>query len=178
MASEHHGGFDGLSPLFASALQQLIAASGGRVWIVSGYRSPEKQAALYAAAVKKYGAKAASHYVAPPGHSNHNKGIAADLGGDLKLAAQLATRFGLHRPMSWEPWHFEPNGSREKSSPQAYTYPPGFAPQDDVMYQTEQTMKPLTDTEDPHKLAFHLQKFGEFLSGPGLAGAPEQDVVA
>ena len=103
----------GLDSAFQTAINQLIAAAGGKVWINSGYRSPERQAELFAAAVKKYGSEAAARkWVAPPGRSRHNMGIAADLGGDLELAARLAPQFGLYRPMSWEDWHFEPVGSR------------------------------------------------------------------
>lgn len=106
-------GYDGMTPQFATALQALIAASGGRVRITSGYRSPEHQAQLFAAAVKKYGSEAAARkYVAPPGHSNHNKGLAADLAGDLAWAHANAKRFGLTFPMSWENWHIELVGAR------------------------------------------------------------------
>lgn len=116
---------EGLEADFRRRLEALIAESGGRVRIVSGFRSPERQKQLWDAAVKKYGSeKAARKWVAPPGKSNHGRGIAVDLGGDLALAAKLATKYGLHRPMAHEPWHFEPAGSRAKSDPQAYTTPP------------------------------------------------------
>lgn len=107
-------GYNDLDQSFAAKIKALVAASGGRVWIVSGFRSVERQQQLWDAAVKKYGSAAAARkWVAPPGKSNHGKGIAVDLGGDLKLAAALAPRFGLHRPMSWESWHFEPAGTRK-----------------------------------------------------------------
>jgi hypothetical protein len=122
-------GLDGLQPDFANAVQQLINASGGRVWINSGYRSEEEQNRLWQKALRQYGSpEAARKWVAPPGKSNHGKGIAVDLGGDLALAARLAPRFGLHRPMSWEPWHFEPTNARGRS-PENYTdSPDGRAP--------------------------------------------------
>ena len=37
-------------------------------------------------------------------------GLAADLQGDLRLAARLAPRHGLTFPMSHEPWHVERAG--------------------------------------------------------------------
>lgn len=115
---------EGLDAGYAKQLQALIAATGGRVYIKSGFRSVQRQQQLWDAAVRKYGsAKAARKWVAPPGKSNHNHGFAADLGGDLELAARLAPRFGITRPMAHEPWHFEPVGRRAKSSPQAYTEP-------------------------------------------------------
>lgn len=109
---------------FETKLNNLVAASGGRVWIVSGYRDTETQSRLWEEAVAQYGPDEARNWVAPPGHSNHEKGIAADLGGDLELAAQLAPQFGLYRPMDWEPWHFEPVGSREQGSAYSYTNAP------------------------------------------------------
>lgn len=97
-----------------AAIQKLIAASGGKVKVVSGKRSTKRQAELYAAAIKKYGSeKAARKWVAPPGRSRHESGLATDLGGDLNLAAKLAPQYGLHRPMAHEPWHFELRGSRK-----------------------------------------------------------------
>ena len=116
---------EGLEAEFRKRIDALIAASGGKVYLVSGYRSPERQAQLWAAAVKKYGSAAAARkWVAPPGKSNHGRGIAVDLGGDLALAAKLAAQHGLARPMRHEPWHFEPSGARAKSDPEAYTTPP------------------------------------------------------
>lgn len=168
-----HGSFDGLEGGFAAALRQLIAASGGRIWIVSGHRDSKRQAQLYADAVKKYGAAKASHYVAPPGHSNHEKGIAADLGGDLNLAHQLAERFGLHFPMPWEKWHIEPVGSREQSSPLAYTYPPGVAPPENVQFQMEQTA-PVDPEQDPHSLIHHLGTLAQMI-GPMPNLAPDNE---
>jgi hypothetical protein len=114
----------GMDPGFQSAIDAMIAASNGRLYIVSGYRSPEEQAVLYANAVKKYGPEGAGKWVAPPGRSNHGRGIAVDLGGDTALAHELAPRFGLVFPMSWEPWHVEPVHARDNAHPQAYTDPP------------------------------------------------------
>lgn len=100
-------GSGGFNPEFSSALNALLQASGGKVWVTSGYRSPERQAQLYAAAVKKYGSEAAARkWVAPPGKSQHGMGVAADLGGDLDWVRQNAARYGLVQPMSWEPWHW------------------------------------------------------------------------
>lgn len=115
--------FDGLDSDFSSRVQQMVNESGGRITIVSGYRSTQRQTDLWNAAVAKYGEKGARQWVAPPGHSNHERGIAGDLGGDIALAHQLAPKYGLHFPMPWEPWHIEPLGAAH--NPQAYTTPTG-----------------------------------------------------
>lgn len=100
---------------FQSRINALIAASDGAIWIESGDRDTETQTRLWNEAVAKYGPDEARNWVAPPGHSYHEKGLAADLGGDLALAAELAPQFGLWFPMpgpDWEPWHIEIMGSR------------------------------------------------------------------
>lgn len=103
----------GLVPAFKTALERMVAASNGRLTVSNSYRSPERQAVLYAAALKKYGSEQeARRWVAPPGKSKHGEGVAADLGGDLAWAQANAGRFGLYFPMAWEPWHLELKGSR------------------------------------------------------------------
>jgi hypothetical protein len=121
-------GFDGMDAKFASALGALIRASGGVISIKSGYRTVEHQARLFEAAVKKYGSpEKARRYVAPPGKSNHGRGVAADLAfatPEAKaLAHKLAPQFGLVFPMGYEPWHIEPVGARDGSAPEAYKIP-------------------------------------------------------
>lgn len=105
----------GLDPALAVALDELLGASAGRVSLVSGFRSVEEQRALWDAAVARYGsAERADDWVAPPGASMHNLGLAVDLGGDLDLAVALIEELDLPlwRPLSNEPWHFELEGSR------------------------------------------------------------------
>lgn len=103
----------GLVPAFDQALGRLIEAVPG-LSVSSGYRSPERQAVLFQDAVRRYGSEqAARKWVAPPGSSKHNQGIAADLGGNVgSLNPELLRRFGLWRPMAHEPWHVELIGSR------------------------------------------------------------------
>lgn len=119
-------GYDGLLPGFAQRLQALTAAveaRGGHLKIGNGRRTNAEQAALYR---QKPG------LAAPPGHSNHERGTAADMEGDLELAHQLAPQFGLFFPMSYEPWHIEPvgggkafaEGSGSAWDSGAYTAPP------------------------------------------------------
>lgn len=109
------GSTEGLHPDLATAVDRLVAASGGKVWVVSGFRSLERQAQLWAEAVAEHGSpEAADDWVAQPGTSMHEKGLAVDLGGDLAEAARLAGELDLplHRPMAHEPWHFELSGAR------------------------------------------------------------------
>lgn len=103
-------GTDALHPDLAAAVDELVGASFGRVWMVSGFRSPQRQAQLWAKALLEHGsAEAADDWVARPGSSMHEKGLAVDLGGDLDEAVRLIDELGLplHRPLPNEPWHFE-----------------------------------------------------------------------
>jgi hypothetical protein len=104
-----------LHPILRNSVEELLEASNGAVHVVSGWRSPQEQAMLWADALRRYGsAEAADDWVAPPGHSRHESGLAVDLGGDVELAARLVSELGLpiHRPLPNEPWHFELLGAR------------------------------------------------------------------
>lgn len=99
-----------LHPLLSSATQRLVELSNARVVVVSGWRSFEEQSALWDRALREHGsAEAADTWVARPGTSRHELGLAVDLGGDLDLALELIERYGLPltRPLAHEPWHFE-----------------------------------------------------------------------
>ncbi len=96
-----------------TALGRFLAAgakAGHNMTINSGYRTYDHQASLFRDAQGKYG-KNASHYVAPPGRSQHNHGNAADLGYETpeaqKWAHTNAAQFGLNFRMGHEPWHIE-----------------------------------------------------------------------
>jgi secretion/DNA translocation related TadE-like protein len=97
-------GTEGLQSFFVSRLSCLFDRVEG-LWIVSGFRTRAEQAALYE---RKPG------LAAPPGHSNHELGLAADLGypsPQTEVAAHAAAPgCGLTFPMSYEPWHVEPIG--------------------------------------------------------------------
>jgi D-alanyl-D-alanine carboxypeptidase len=101
---------EGLHPALADAVRALVRESAGAVWLVSGWRSSEEQRALWNEALARYGtAEAADDWVARPGTSAHEGGVAVDLGGDLARAVSLVDELGLplYRPLNHEPWHFE-----------------------------------------------------------------------
>jgi len=112
----------GLATDFRDNLGKFITAAreaGYDLKVQSGFRSNERQAQLFADAVRKYGSESAARkWVAPPGSSYHNKGTAADLayGNDAArmYAHANAARFGLTFPLGNEPWHVEPAGQRGK----------------------------------------------------------------
>lgn len=100
-------GTDGMDAQMAAIVNRIVAESGGRIWIVSGFRSREQQEALY----QKY-LNGTGNLAAKPGSSMHEHGTAVDFGGDLQLAASLASKYGLTRSVPGEPWHFTLGGER------------------------------------------------------------------
>lgn len=97
----------GLTDDFQQRLGALFAAFPG-LSITSGFRSTEQQARLYA---EKPG------WAAPPGRSNHERGMAADLALNGKWSWDeihaAAEQYGIRFPMKDrtvrpEPWHAEP----------------------------------------------------------------------
>ena len=103
----------GLNSAFQGRLAAMLKDAPAGVQIMSGYRSPERQTQLWQAALAKYGSpEAARKWVAPPGHSNHNHGIASDLTFANDQAKQWvhenAKKYGLNFRMAHEGWHIEP----------------------------------------------------------------------
>lgn len=92
----------GLNPKFLSRFKAWSAARGP-FSITSGYRSSAQQAVLYARYKAGQGPLAA-----PPGRSNHEKGLAIDHAPHSWGIARTAGPFGLHHPVSSESWHVEP----------------------------------------------------------------------
>lgn len=117
-------GTQGLTADFSQRLTQFILdarAQGIDLGVGSGYRSYEKQKRLWEQALKKYGSpEKARKWVAPPGGSFHNKGLAVDLNANgqflgkdanskaTEWAHANAKKYGLHFRMGHEPWHIEP----------------------------------------------------------------------
>jgi hypothetical protein len=111
-----------LDPEFAGQLQRFVSARPG-ISIYSGARSIERQQQLWDAKLKETGGDvaAARKWVAPPGKSKHNHGLAGDLRYADDAARQWAHAnagaYGLNFPMKHEPWHIEPIGARASSAP-------------------------------------------------------------
>lgn len=128
---------DDMEPAMQERLAALLQAAPPNIrrdlGISSGARSVARQAELWKAAVKKYGSEqAARKWVAPPGHSNHNHGKAADLsykGERLDMAPNSVKRwlhdnagqYGLHFPLGHEVWHIELAGTRGTKDVNGYT---------------------------------------------------------
>lgn len=105
-------GASGLDTDFAKKLAQMMAENP-RLRINSGFRTYDQQRTLYERYLRGEGPVAAA-----PGHSQHERGLAADLGpaSEYSWLASNAGRFGLQRTVSSEPWHFEPIGARTQGS--------------------------------------------------------------
>jgi len=96
-------------------LNMFLRETGGKV--TSSYRTPEFQAVLLREAIKKYGLKGATKWVALPGESHHQvilePGVswANDIIWPSKKARlrayAIAPKYGMYFPYEWEPWHVE-----------------------------------------------------------------------
>jgi hypothetical protein len=110
-----------IHPDFAVGLASMVESMPKEIRsefkIGSAVRSFDQQEGIYRAAQAKRG-EHARMWAAPPGHSNHEHGIAADLSMGPAAKAWVhanAAKFGLWFPMKHEPWHIEPIGSRQRA---------------------------------------------------------------
>lgn len=103
-----------LQTLFTAASEQSI-----NLTINSGYRDAERQKIIFDERVSQLGLQEAKSTVALPGYSEHQTGLAVDLGGDSNAYSWLKANcwsygFILRYPKgceeitgySYEPWHF------------------------------------------------------------------------
>jgi hypothetical protein len=167
-------------------MEAMFEASGGRLSVVSGYRSIAEQQELWNNSAQD------GVWVAAPGKSNHNHGVAVDLGYEtddaLDWAHANAARFGLVFPMDWEPWHIEPSGVRDGTY-HSEVHVDGEAPGQADSY----TIPPpgelgATDTKRRGDLKYQLMALNSILMSPmnsmlgqqgarPLAGEPSRDVL-
>lgn len=102
------GDLDGLDPGLRAGLEQVAQRLGRELDVISGHRTYDEQAALY----QKY-LNGTGNLAAPPGHSNHESGNAADVYvdgvalADVPGGREAAAAAGLHFPVGGESWHVE-----------------------------------------------------------------------
>ncbi len=130
----------GLTRATQRALKRMIAAArskGVRIVVSSAYRSYAEQKALLARKIREYGSeKKARRYVAAPGRSEHQTGLAVDLWNGVtwglavrntrtgKWLWRHAWRYGFIlrytngkekvTGYAFEPWHYRYIGPRAK----------------------------------------------------------------
>lgn len=108
-----HPAISGLDPALREAMQAAAAdaeADGVPMWVTSGWRSAELQAALFEEAERTYGSTAeAARWVASPERSAHVTGTAVDLGPTdaNSWLTQHGNAYGLCMRYGNEMWHFE-----------------------------------------------------------------------
>lgn len=91
-----HEAADALERLFAEARRDGIELAG-----VSGYRSFDTQAAIFASATERYGSEEAANRVsARPGESEHQTGLAMDVSSP-SVGYQLTEAFGGTKEGQW-----------------------------------------------------------------------------
>ena len=126
------GAVEEIHPILQNRFDAAFSAAsleGIHLYITSGFRSEDRQATLFANAIKKYGSETeAAKWVLPARFSHHPDGLAIDVNypGDPVGARWLeenGSRFGLCRVYANEWWHFEgviaPGGDCPEMAPNA-----------------------------------------------------------
>jgi hypothetical protein len=126
--TSNRSGIDQMQPEFRDSVAAMMDAAaaemGGSMAIYSGYRSTEHQQRLWDEAAAQYpDPEERDNWLARPGSSMHNYGLAADMrwnGARIEYGSPISDwmtanmgRFGLTRPLGNEGWHIEPIGGRE-----------------------------------------------------------------
>ena len=163
-----------LHPIFRERLQQLFDATG--CWANSTWRSSQEQQYFRDCYVNCNCNNC--NPANEPGSSNHEAvpwgdamALAADIGGDLNAAYDVAANYGLHFPIvSVEPWHIQP-----VEVPYAYYtgMPDGWG--QSGRYTIRQGAKGQIVTDCQNRLNAHgysVTVDGDF--GPGTAAAVRQ----
>lgn len=115
----------------AGAVEKLVAAAkadGVNLMLVSGYRSYNLQQAVYSGNVTREGQANADKTSARPGHSEHQTGLAADLGA-INRVCELETCFAQTPEGQWLAQHAHEYGfviryPDNMQSVVGYTYEP------------------------------------------------------
>ena len=89
----------------AEALTRMLRAAaiaGIELVPISGFRSVEYQAKLFAKSIEKRGSQVeASRWVAPPGHSEHHTGLAVDIGEGPEPESDAEPKFDDTAAYRW-----------------------------------------------------------------------------
>jgi len=105
-----HSGLDlNVQSNFNKMNDAYFKKTGKHIKINSGFRTYDEQKEMYNNAKDK-------KYVAKPGTSYHEKGLALDIDRDIVNELDemgLLKEYGFHRPLKFEPWHIEPIGTRK-----------------------------------------------------------------
>lgn len=105
-----HSGLDlNVQSNFNKMNDAYFKKTGKHIKINSGFRTYDEQKEMYNNAKDK-------KYVAKPGTSYHEKGLALDIDRGIVNELDemgLLKEYGFHRPLNFEPWHIEPIGTRK-----------------------------------------------------------------
>ncbi|HEX3029580.1 MAG TPA: M15 family metallopeptidase [Clostridia bacterium] len=106
-----------INPAFACMLAALAKKHGAAIYISSGYRSVEEQRVIWEERKRAHPGEpdeVTRKWVALPGKSMHQTGMAADVSGYAELLSNdELINFGLWKPLGNEPWHIEPIGTQK-----------------------------------------------------------------
>jgi LAS superfamily LD-carboxypeptidase LdcB len=115
---------DALKIMFDAALEDGI-----ELWFHSGYRSYNAQKLIYDSYVLRYGQAKADIFSAKPGHSEHQLGLAIDIGTPNVSQGQFSSMFGKSKEGRWVAEHVHLYGfivryPEDKTEITGYMYEP------------------------------------------------------
>ena len=121
----------GVDPVAQDALDQMFAAAakdGISLWVVSGFRSYATQESIHNNYIAKYGVEYTKKISAEAGHSEHQTGLAFDLGG-ADSSTVLSSTFGDTAEFRWLSEHAHEYGFilrflKDKANETGYIYEP------------------------------------------------------
>ncbi|MFD7024686.1 M15 family metallopeptidase [Promicromonospora sukumoe] len=111
-----------------TALLRAADADGVRITLRSAYRGYAKQAAVYEGWVAQLGAAQADAVSARPGHSEHQTGLAVDVGGTTRPECDFEPCFGRTPEGRWVAEHATAYGFLVRYTPQNSAVT-GYAPE-------------------------------------------------
>ncbi len=107
-------------------MARAAKADGVTLSIASGFRTNAEQAALYDCYLT--GDCNGGNLAAPPGHSNHQSGLALDLNTHVRSVRRWLERhgseYGFARTVRSEPWHWEYVGGERQPAVSVAILPP------------------------------------------------------
>jgi len=150
---------DRIHPVLAGRLAYFALLKGKKIIVTSGFRSYEEQINAAENALREhkdyYQADNGAVYnskgqcmVSAPGNSSHNWGLAIDSAGTWieDISNDELNKYGLRKPMTYEPWHVEPIETKSMSLDQKksefYEYMGVYYPMDVKTFQTITGLKP------------------------------------
>ncbi len=128
LPERYNPGVDATAQAAFDAMQNAALEDGISIWVVSGFRSYELQRDIFQGNADQYGEEEANTFSARPGESEHQTGLAFDIGGE-EAAHILEESFATTAEFQWLAEHAVDYGFilrflKDKTWATGYVYEP------------------------------------------------------